>query len=404
MPLTALQVKNAAPRAKEYELSDGDGLALRVRPCGSKAWRFRFSLDGRQQHVSLGSLTAVTLAQARKLATDARQLVAQGQHPGAERQAAKAQAAIERASTFMALALEWHAHKSATWSPGYAADVLEGLKMDVFPHVGSRPLASIEPLEWLEVFRRIEARGALEKLRKVRSRCAEVYRFAIVTGRARHNPVADIGTALQSPKSEHYPHLPVSELPALLAAIRASDGSELVKLAAQLLILTGVRTSELRCAPWAEFDLAAGLWQIPAERMKMRRPHMVPLPRQALALLEQVRQLTGGYTLAFPGRTDPARPMSEAAVNQLLKRCGYHGRATGHGFRHTLSTALHEEGYPSEWVETQLAHVDKNSIRGTYNHASYLDGRRKMLQWYADHLDAMAKGGNVVAGSFGRRA
>lgn len=404
MALTALQAKNAAPRAKDYELSDGDGLSLRVRPCGSKSWRFRFRLDGKQSHVSLGPFERVTLAQARQLASEARQLVAQGKHPGAERKAARVQAAADRANTFEALAREWHAHKLASWSPGYAADVLEGFEKDVFPHVGARPLAAIEPLEWLAVFRRIESRNALEKLRKVRGRCSELYRYAVSTGRAQRNPVADIGSALQSPTSKNYPFLPVAELPALLAAMHACAGNDVVKLGARLLMLTGVRTAELRGAPWAEFDLDAGLWTIPAERMKKRRPHLVPLSRQALAVLRELQAITGGYTLAFPGRNDPAKPMSEAAINQLLKRCGYEGRATGHGFRHTMSTTLHEQGYASAWVETQLAHVDKNTIRGTYNHAQYLDGRRKMLQWYADHLDALASGGNVIAGSFGARA
>lgn len=404
MALTALQVKKAAPSAKEYELADGDGLSLRVRPCGSKSWRFRFRLDGKQSHVSLGSLERVTLAQARQLASEARQLVAQGKHPGAERKAARVQAAADRASTFEALAREWHAHKLARWSAGYAADVLEGFEKDIFPHVGARPLAAIEPLEWLGVFRRIESRGALEKLRKVRGRCSELYRYAVSTGRAQRNPIADIGSALQSPTPENYPFLPVCELPALLDAMRACPGNDVVKLGARLLMLTGARTAELRGAPWAEFDLDAGLWSIPAERMKKRRPHLVPLSRQALAVLRELQAITGGYTLAFPGRNDPAKPMSEAAINQLLKRCGYEGRATGHGFRHTLSTTLHEQGYSSAWVETQLAHVDKNTIRGTYNHAQYLDGRRKMLQWYADHLDALASGGNVIAGSFGARA
>lgn len=404
MALTVLQVKNAAPRAKDYELADGDGLSLRVRPCGSKTWRFRFRLDGKQSHISIGALDRVTLAQARQLASEARQLVGQGKHPGHERRAERAQAATDRANTFEALALEWIEHKAARWSESYANAVREAFGKDVLPHLGAQPLAAIKPRDWLAVFRRIEARGALEKLRKVRQRCGEVYRFAIATGRAEYNPVADLGGALQAPEAEHYPFLPLAELPALLAAMRACRGHEVVKLGARLLMLTGVRTAELRCAPWAEFDLDAGLWSIPAERMKKRRPHLVPLSRQALEVLHELQAITGGYTLAFPGRNDPAQPMSEAAINQLLKRCGYDGKATGHGFRHTLSTALHEQGYPSDWVETQLAHVDKNKIRGTYNHAQYLDGRRKMLQWYADHLDTLSSGGNVVAGSFGRRA
>ncbi len=311
-------------------------------------------------------------------------------HPGLEREAKKAQAAIARANTFKGLALEWHQHKTPRWSAGYAGDVLEAFERDIFPQMGSLPLATIKPMQWLHVFRKIEARGALEVLRKTRQRCQEVYRYAIATGRAEYNPIADIGGALQTPTTKHYPFLPIAELPELLCSVQACPGNDTVKIATRLLILTGVRTAELRGAPWSEFDFDKALWLIPAARMKMRRDHLIPLSKQAMAALRELENITGGYTLAFPGRNDPAIPMSEAAINQLLKRSGYDGRATGHGFRHTMSTTLHEQGYPSEWVETQLAHVDKNSIRGTYNHAQYLEGRREMLQWYADHLEALS--------------
>jgi integrase len=389
MPLTALQVKNASPRDKDYGLADGGGLFLWVRAAGGKSWRFRFRLDGKQSHISLGTVDKVALAQARQLASEARQLVAQGMHPGLEREAKKAQAAIARANTFKGLALEWHQHKASRWSEGYANDVLEAFERDIFPQMGGFPLATIKPMQWLHIFRKIEARGALEVLRKTRQRCQEVYRYAIATGRAEYNPIADIGGALQTPTTKHYPFLPITELPELLCSIQACPGNDTVKVATRLLILTGVRTAELRGAPWSEFDLDKALWLIPAERMKMRRAHLIPLSKQAVAALRELESITGGYTLALPGRIDPAKPMSEAAINQLLKRSGYDGRATGHGFRHTMSTTLHEQGYPSEWIETQLAHADKNSIRGTYNHAQYLEGRREMLQWYADHLEAL---------------
>lgn len=391
MALTALQVKNAAPRERDYGLADGGGLFLWIRAAGGKSWRFRFRLDGKQSHLSLGTIDKVTLAQARQLASEARQLVAQGRHPGLERKDVRAQAAISRANTFKSLALEWHRHKSSRWSVGYASDVIEAFELDIFPKVGSLPLTEIKPMQWLQVFRRIESRGALEKLRKVRQRCQEVYRFAIATGRAEYNPIADIGGALQTPTCRHYPFLPIEEIPELIRSIQSCPGHDVVKIATRLLILTGVRTAELRGAPWSEFDLNNALWLVPAARMKMRRSHLVPLSSQAVAALRELESITGGYTLAFPGRNDPAKPMSEAAINQLLKRSGYDGRATGHGFRHTMSTTLHERGYSSEWVETQLAHVDKNSIRGTYNHAQYLEGRREMLQWYADHLDVLPR-------------
>ncbi|MBA4681353.1 MAG: tyrosine-type recombinase/integrase, partial [Pseudomonas sp.] len=261
---------------------------------------------------------------------------------GLERKVARAQAAISRANTFKSLALEWHQHKSPRWSTGYAGDVMEVFELDIFPQVGSLPLTDIKPMHWLQVFRRIEARGAQEKLRKVRQRC----RFAIATGRAEYNPIADIGGALQTPTSRHYPFLLVSEIPELIRNIQDCPGHDAVKIATRLLILTGVRTAELRGAPWSEFDLDRELWLIPAARMKMRHPHLVPLSKQAMAAVHELKSLTDGYTLAFPGRNNPAKPMSEAAINQLLKRSGYDGLATGDGFRHTMLTTLHEQRYP----------------------------------------------------------
>lgn len=404
MPLTVLQVKNSGSLEKDYGLADGGGLFLWVRAAGGKSWRFRFRLDGKQSHISLGTVEKVTLAQARQSASEARQLVAQGRHPGLERKVARAQASISRANTFKSLALEWHQHKSVRWSVGYANDVVEAFELDIFGQVGGLPLIDIKPMQWLQVFRRIESRGALEKLRKVRQRCQEVYRFAIATGRAEYNPIADVGGALLTPKPRHYPFLPIAEIPELIQAFQSCPGHDMVKLATRLLILTGVRTAELRGAPWSEFDLDNALWMIPAARMKMRRAHFVPLSKQAVDALRELQGISGGYTLAFPGRNDPAKPMSEAAINQLLKRSGYDGRATGHGFRHTMSTALHEQGYRSEWVETQLAHLDKNSIRGTYNHALYLEGRREMLQWYSDHLDGLSSGAGINSTNGGEGA
>lgn len=209
---------------------------------------------------------------------------------------------------------------------------------------------------------------------------------------------------MQGHESNHYPFLNTSELPAFFESLSQYSGSILIVLAARLLILTGVRTGELRGATWQEIDTESAVWIIPAERMKMRRPHIVPLSRQALTIIERIREMTGRYPLIFPGRNDPRKTMSEASINQVFKRIGYTGRVTGHGFRHTMSTILHEQGYNTAWIETQLAHVDKNSIRGTYNHAQYLEGRREMLQWYADYIDSLEKNGNLVHGRFGKSA
>lgn len=223
-------------------------------------------------------------------------------------------------------------------------------------------------------------------MRKVRQRCSEVFRYAIATGRAEINPAADLSSALEVHQSNHFPFLKADEIPDFLHALDTYTGSRLVQIATKLLIITGVRTIELRAALWSEFDLDNAIWEIPAERMKMRRSHLVPLSTQALDLLNEVKIMTGNYHYVFPGRNDPNKPMSEASINQVIKRIGYDGKVTGHAFRHTLSTILHERSYESAWIETQLAHVDKNVIRGMYNHAQYLDIRRNMLQNYADFL------------------
>lgn len=263
---------------------------------------------------------------------------------------------------------------------------MEAFQDDTLPYVGTRPVGEIKPLELLNVLRKIEKRGALEKMRKVRQRCSEVFLYAIATGRAEYNPAADLSSALEVHQSNHFPFLKADETPGFLRALEGYTGSKLVQIATKLLMITGVRTIELRAALWQEFDLDNAIWEIPAERMKMRKPHLVPLSTQALDLLYELKIMTGNYRYVFPGRNDPNKPMSEASINQVIKRIGYGGKLTGHGFRHTLSTILHEKGFISAWIEIQLAHVDKNNIRGTYNHAIYIEGRREMIQWYSDFL------------------
>ncbi|HHY9706762.1 TPA: tyrosine-type recombinase/integrase, partial [Escherichia coli] len=326
----------------------------------------------------------ITLADARSRRDEARKLVAEGKNPSEVRKEQKLAMQTESENAFEKIAREWHQLKSAKWSAGYASDIMEAFKNDIFPYVGTRPVGEIKPLELLNVLRKIEKRGALEKMRKVRQRCSEVFRYAIATGRAEYNPAADLSSALEVHQSNHFPFLKADEIPDFLRALEGYSGSKLVQIATKLLMITGVRTIELRAALWQEFDLDNAIWEIPAERMKMRRPHLVPLSSQAVDLLNELKIMTGNYRYVFPGRNDPNRPMSEASINQAIKRIGYGGKVTGHGFRHTLSTILHEQGFESAWIEIQLAHVDKNSIRGTYNHAQYFSGRKSMMDWYSN--------------------
>ncbi|WP_288443236.1 integrase arm-type DNA-binding domain-containing protein [uncultured Pantoea sp.] len=391
MKLNARQVSAARPKDKPYKLSDGGGLYLLVHPGGSRYWRLKYRFSGKEKLLSLGVYPEVPLADARAKRDEAKRLLAAGQDPGEVKQAEKQAQRVAVTNSFEELAQEWHAHKREGWSKGYADDILEYLRKDVFPWIGRRAITDIKTTDMLSVLRKMEQRGVLDKLKKTRQACRQIFTYAVITGRAEQNPVTDLAGALKAPKQKHFPHLTADQLGDFLRALSGYTGSRVTQYATRLLMLTGTRTVELRAAEWAEFDPDKALWQIPAARMKMRRPHIVPLSSQALALLEELKQLTGRGRFVFPGRNDAGKTMSEASINQVIKRIGYHGKATGHGFRHTMSTILHERGYNTAWIETQLAHADKNTIRGVYNHAQYLEGRRAMLQWYADFLESQEK-------------
>lgn len=375
---------------------------LEVAPNGSKYWRMKYRYAGKEKRLAFGVYPSITLAQARAKREEAKRVLAQGDDPALVKKAEKRERESLVNNSFEKITLEWHGYKKPNWSQGYAEDLLEAFQKDIFPHIGKVSITELKPLDMLEVLRKLEKRGVLDKLKKIRQACNQVFRYAIVTGRAENNPASELAGALSAPKAKHFPHLNVDELPDFLQALSACSGSKITLIATKLLMITGVRTIELRAAKWGEIDFDKAIWEIPVERMKMRRPHMVPLSSQALELLREIETITGRFSYVFHGRNDTSKPMSEAAINQVLKRVGYDGRATGHGFRHTMSTILHEQGYNTAWIETQLAHVDKNSIRGTYNHAQYIDGRREMLQWYADYMDALENGDNIVHGNFKR--
>jgi len=404
MKLTARQVDTAKPKEKPYKLSDGGGLYLEVTPNGSRYWRMKYRINGKENRLSFGVYPTVSLAVARDKRDKAKKVLADGGDPGEVKKAEKLAQKLSIENTFEAIAREWHKSKADRWSLRYRDEIIDTFEKDVFPFIGKRPIAEIKPMELLETLKRMEKRDALEKMRKVRQRCGEVFRYAIVTGRAEYNPAPDLASALTPPKKQHFPFLTAQELPYFLKDLAGYTGSVITKTATRIIMLTGVRTQELRFARWEDIDFDKGVWNIPAEVMKMKRPHVVPLSAQVTGLFSSLKPMTGGYPLVFIGRNDHRKPISKESVNQVIELLGYKGRLTGHGFRHTMSTILHEQGYNSAWIETQLAHVDKNSIRGTYNHAKYLDGRREMLQWYADYMDNLERDGNVVHGDFGKQA
>ncbi|MBA0216447.1 tyrosine-type recombinase/integrase [Pectobacterium brasiliense] len=404
MPLTDLEIRRAKPQEKPYTKNDGYGLSLLIEPNGSKGWRFRYRFDGKAKMLSFGTYPTITLNEARQKRDEAKKLVAAGINPSDLRKEQKLAKQGRNESTFESIAREWYEKRLDRWSASYSEEMMSTFEKDVFPFIGHRPIAEIKPMELLTVLSKLNDRGATEKMRKVRQRCGEVWKYAIITGRAEYNPAPDLASAMKPHKRENYPHLNVIELPEFLQTLTSYSGSMQVKLAMRLLILTGTRPGELRQAEWAEIDLDKALWEIPASKMKMRRSHMVPLSSQAVDILKQMQPISGRYQHVFPGRIQSTKPISEMTLNVLIRRIGYGGRATGHGFRHTMSTILHEQGFNTAWIEIQLAHVDKNSVRGTYNHAQYLDGRRDMLQWYSDYMENLEYSKNVVIGGFRKPA
>ncbi|MEX9870501.1 tyrosine-type recombinase/integrase [Providencia huaxiensis] len=383
MLLTDIQIRKAKPKDKAYTLNDGNGLSLLIEPNGSKGWRFRYRFAGKPKMISFGVYGQISLADARRKRDEAKKQLSDGIDPSDARKLEKITQKYAAENTFKAVAMEWHASKCSTWSKGYASEILRCFENDVSPFIGSRPIDQLAPLELLAVLQKIEKRGALEQASKIRRRCGEVFRYAVITGRAKYNPAPDLSGAMNKPETKHFPFLQKSEIPDFVKALNNYQGSKITKYATQLLMLTGVRTVELRFAEWSEFDFENSLWEIPKERMKKRRPHLVPLSPQVLEILDKLKVISGNYSLLFPGRNDARKPISDASINKVIAKIGYKGRLTGHGFRHMMSTILHEKGFDSAWIELQLAHVDKNSIRGIYNHALYLEGRTKMMKFYS---------------------
>ncbi|EGO6391855.1 tyrosine-type recombinase/integrase [Salmonella enterica] len=404
MPLTDAKVRALKPREKTYRLGDAGGLYVEVATNGSRYWRMKYRVAGKEKRLAFGVYPDVSLADAREKRDAAKKILAAGGDPGETKKSEKLAQKLNAENTFEAVAREWHQTKADRWSLRYRDEIIDTFEKDIFPYIGKRPIADIKPMELLEALRKMEKRGALEKMRKVRQRCGEVFRFAIITGRANYNPAPDLASALATPKKVHFPFLTANELPYFLNDLAGYTGSIITKTATQIIMLTGVRTQELRFARWEDIDFEKKLWEIPAEVMKMKRPHIVPLSEQVIALFKQLEPISKHHPLVFIGRNDPRKPISKESINQVIELLGYKGRLTGHGFRHTMSTVLHEKGFNSAWIETQLAHVDKNAIRGTYNHAQYLDGRREMMQWYADYIGELGKGGSVVEGVFGKTA
>lgn len=400
MPLTKIECDRATcpPGKPNVRLADGLGMYLEVTAAGGKYWRLKYRHASKEKRLALGVFPDVSLAEARKRRDQARDALAAGDDPSQLRRDAKLAKAIGEATTFEAVARQWWAHWKGPRNQRHVDYVIHRLEVDAFPMLGPKPVASVTAPQLLAMAKAIEARGALDMAKRVLQTCGQIMRYAVAHGLIERNPAADVrpSDALKSRRKENYARLDAKEIPELLRKIEAYPGSPYTRLAMKLMACTFVRTGELIGARWEEFDLAAAEWRIPAERMKMRTPHIVPLAPQAVEVLQALHTISGDRPLLFPGERDHAKAMSNNTILAALARMGYKGRMTGHGFRGVASTILHEQGYPHHLIELQLAHSERDQVAAAYNHATYLAERRAMMNAWADHLDKLRKGADVL--------
>lgn len=372
-------------------MSDGDGLFLVVMPSGSKYWQLRYYFGTKEKLLALGVYPEVSLANARERRAQARKVLAAGKDPGEAKKEAKRLIIHKQQCTFEVVAREWHENRLAKWTPQHASKILKRLEMHVFNRMGTRPIADITASELLTVMRKIEEHSG-EIAHRLLQVCGQIFSYAALTERATANPAASLRGALKPVVKRNHAFFKPNELPEYLRKLKSYEGSLQTKLAMMFLLLTFVRIGELRGAEWSEIDFDKAEWRIPAERMKMKEPHIVPLSCQAVAILKDLQALSGQWRYVFPNQHKPSGCMSENTILYGLYRMGYHSRATGHGFRSTASTVLNENGFPPDVIERQLAHGERDKVRAAYNHAQYLPERRKMMQWWADYLEEAAGG------------
>ncbi len=398
--LTDTKIRNTKPTEKPVKLPDSNGLYLEVRPSGAKLWRYRYRIAGKENVFAIGEYPGIGLADARATRADARELVKQGIHPAHNRHAAMAAQVAENANTFKAVALEWIDQRKVKWSPYYFRQVDRFLNADVFPYIGGLPIRSVTAAHLLEIIKRIEKRGAETVALMVRQWISAVFRYAVATLRADSDPASALKGAIHRPKVRHHKPLSRDQIAELTRALESYGGYRTTVIALKLMMLTFVRTVELRGARWEEFDLERKEWRIPAERMKMREPHLVPLSRQAVELLRELRTYTGGRDFLFPNYRNPRTCMTATTLNRALERMGFNGKDSigfsAHGFRATASTILNEVGFRPDVIERQLAHAERNRVRASYNQGEYLEERRAMMQAWANSLDALTSGAEIL--------
>jgi len=398
MPLTDVEIRRAKAKEKAYRMSDGGSLYLWVTPAGGKLWRWAYTHEGKEKLMAFGKYPDVPLALARERHAEARRLLAIGLDPMVQRKAAKNAEKIAAENSFETIAKLWFDHWRAEKSAQHVDATRRRMDANILPLLGARPITEIEAPELVTMVKMIEGRGAADLAKRAMQNVGQIFRYAIAHGYAKRNPASEIRPAdvLRPTHKTNLARIDAKELPALLRSMEVYQGTHVTRLAMKLMALTFVRTSELIGAKWAEFDMEAARWDIPAARMKMRDPHIVPLASQAIEVLEMLRLLTGSSEWLFPGDRSSKKPMSNNTILGALKRMGYKGRMTGHGFRGLASTILHEQGYPHEHIELQLAHAPRNAVSASYNHALYLEPRARMMQEWANFLERTQRGGKLL--------
>jgi integrase len=404
MALTDATVKTAKPADKPYKLGDAGGLYLFVTPAGGKLWRLKYRIDGKEQKLSLGAYPDVSLADARAKRDEARKQLANSINPASAKKEALAQSEINKQNTFEFWSKRWLAHWQNDKSPFHVASTQRRLENDIYPAIGNKPMTSIDAMHIADIMRAISARGALDLAKRSKTTISQVFRSAMANdtrtvNRVSRNPAIDFmpSDIIQPRKAKNHARVDIKELPALLRAIDTSETRAITRIAIKLMAYTFVRTSELIQAKWCEFDLDANEWRIPADRMKMNSPHIVPLASQAIELLETLKNITGGGDYLFPHFNNHNKTMSNNTILKALERMGYKGTMTGHGFRGIASTALHEQGFDHQHIELQLAHSERNEVSAAYNHALYLTQRKAMMQQWANYLDELKAGAKVIS-------
>ena len=405
MRLTDTAVRNAKPRDAAYKLTDGDGLFLLIKPNGGKYWRFKYRFAGKEKLLAFGTYPEISLTDAREKRLVARKLVANGKDPSRKKREEKRLAVFNAGNSFRAVAKEWFDTNKVKWTPDHGIRLWRRVELHALPELGDLPVSEIKSLELLDMLRKVEKRGTTETSHRLLQTIGVIFRYAVLTGRAQYNPALDLRGALMPHKAESHPTISAKELPKFFERLVHVETSQQNKIAIRLIMHTFVRQGELRQAKWEDVDLEAQEWRLPAHTTKMRDLHIVPLSRQSVRLLKELKELTGHRDLLFPSQQRRKHAMmSENTINHVLRKMGYKDKLVVHGFRALASTTLNEMGFRPDVIERQLAHAERNKVRAAYNRAEYLEERQKMMQHWSDFLDACTTGGKVVFGKFGKVA